>query len=82
MNLHSRVNKLESACTDVDDLHIMITVIDVSGIEPIGYRCEDGTEIIRQANEPAEVFKSRCFKSVDWPSGNSQLIFEPIYKPC
>ena len=55
-------------------------IVDCGGDEPIGYRCDEGTEIMRKPEESESDFKARCYEAVNWPIGeNSHHLFEPIY---
>jgi hypothetical protein len=81
MTIKQRLIKLERAAPAIDeDIHIMITIVEPGGIKPIGYRSDEGTEIMRKLDESESDFKARCHDVVSWPIGeNSRHIFEPIY---
>ena len=81
MNVRQRLVKLESSVLCVSKaLHIVRVVVYPGGIEPIGYRCEDGTEVMREHGDSEEDFKSRCYKALNLPTGKtSRHILHPIY---
>ena len=81
MNIKQRLIALEAAfCHDVEDIHISRYIVYPDGIEPIGYRCDDGTKIMREDVESKEEFKYRCHDAVNWPIGEtSRHTFHPIY---
>ena len=80
MNLRQRLEKLEASIAPLEDIHVAYFVIGHGGIEPLGYRSDEGTEIMRTLDESESDFKTRCYDAVYWPIGeNSRHIFEPIY---
>jgi hypothetical protein len=79
VNLRQRLVKLEASIAPLEDIHVAYFVIDPGGIE-IGYRSDEGTEIMRKLDESEADFKARCYDAVHWLVGeNSRHIFEPIY---
>ncbi len=78
--LKTRVSKLEASINpEATVIHIKRFIVDCGGLDPIGYRCEDETEIMRLPDESEESLHKRCGELVVWPIGTSRHIFTPIY---
>ncbi len=81
--LKNRVSKLEATINpEAAIIHIQRFIIDCSGFEPIGYRCDkNGSEIMRLPEESEESLHKRCGELVVWPPGTGRHVFAPIYEP-
>ncbi len=80
MTIRNRLIKLETAAPKKrEQIHLLYFIVDPENMDPIGYCCEDGMEILLQQDESEEEFKRRCRDSVDWSTGISMRIFYPIY---
>lgn len=82
-SLKTRLSKLESKVShNVEALRIARFVVDPGDLDPVGYRCDDGTEIIRQLGESPDALRNRCTGATTWPDFNFGHIFQPIYATC
>jgi hypothetical protein len=81
MTIKQRLIKLETALRVIaDDINIAVFIIAPGCIELIGYRSDEGTEIMRKPDESESDFKALCYEAVNWPIGeNCHHLFEPIY---
>jgi hypothetical protein len=81
MSLKRRLEKLEASIAPLNNIDgIAYFIVEPGGIE-IGYRSDEGTEIMRKLDESEADFKARCCETVNWPIGENprHIIFEPIY---